>query len=182
MAQYLTLCSPTLLEWGGESYSCQIGRTGVRLDKQEGDGATPVGTFPLRQILYRPDHVRDFTSPLPMTPITPTSGWCDDPADPLYNQLVTLPYPGRHEKLWRGDHVYDIIIVVGYNDNPVIPYRGSAIFIHLLSASETPTDGCIALYRKDLINIIRQIDPTTHLTIPSYLDQSLSTPLKENIL
>jgi L,D-peptidoglycan transpeptidase YkuD (ErfK/YbiS/YcfS/YnhG family) len=182
MKQQLTLCSPTLLEWGGESYPCQIGRAGVRLDKQEGDGATPVGTFPLRQILYRPDHVRNFPSSLPMTAITSSTGWCDDPTDPLYNQLVTLPYPGRHEKLWREDQVYDIIIVVGYNDAPVVPHKGSAIFIHLLSEAETPTEGCIALYRKDLINIINQIDPTTHLTIPSYLDQSLSIPFKEDTL
>ena len=179
--RHITLCSPTLLEWGGESYPCQSGRTGMRLDKQEGDGATPVGTFPLRQILYRPDHVRDFTASLPMAAITPSTGWCDDPADPLYNQLVALPYPGRHERLWREDHVYDIIIVVGYNDDPVIPHKGSAIFIHLLSAAGTPTDGCIALYRKDMINIIRQIDPTTYLTIPSYLDQSLSIPSLENL-
>jgi len=121
----------------------------------------------------------DFTTSLPVTAITPSTGWCDDPADPLYNQLVTLPYPGRHEKLWREDHVYDIIIVVGYNDDPAIPYKGSAIFIHLLSAMETPTAGCIAFYRKDLINIIKQIDSTTYLTVPSYLDQSLSIPFKE---
>jgi L,D-peptidoglycan transpeptidase YkuD (ErfK/YbiS/YcfS/YnhG family) len=180
MKRYLTLCSPTLLEWNGESYPCQIGKAGVRLDKQEGDGATPAGTFPLRQILYRPDRVRgDFTASLPLAAITPSTGWCDDPADPLYNQLVTLPYPGRHEELWREDPIYDIIIVVGYNDDPVIPHKGSAIFIHLLSAMEMPTAGCIALYRKDLINIIKQIDSATYLTVPSYLDQSLSIPFKD---
>ena len=113
--------------------------------------------------------------------LTPTDGWCDDPTDPAYNHLIKTPYLGNHEVLWRTDHVYDILIVVGYNDSPPIPLKGSAIFIHIMNDGQTLTDGCIALTRGDLIDILSEISPTTQLAIPPHLDQTIS-PLFSNPL
>jgi len=139
--------------------------------------------FPLRQVLYRPDRIRPFASNLPIVSLTPIDGWCDDPTDPSYNRLIKTPYVASHEILWRPDHVYDIVIVVGYNDSPPIPPRGSAIFIHLMNDDQTPTAGCITLSRGDLIDILGEINSSTQLVIPLHLDQTVSPlfshPLQE---
>ncbi|MBX9806077.1 MAG: L,D-transpeptidase family protein [Alphaproteobacteria bacterium] len=177
----LTLTSPTTLERDGKIFDCRTGRGGIRATKVEGDGATPIGIFPLRQVFYRPDRIRPFACDLPMVSLTPIDGWCDDPTDPLYNQLIKTPYAGNHEILWREDHVYDILIVIGYNDDPVIAPKGSAIFIHLLNDDQTPTAGCIALARGDLIELLGDITPSTQLVVPAHLDQAIS-PLMSTVL
>jgi L,D-peptidoglycan transpeptidase YkuD (ErfK/YbiS/YcfS/YnhG family) len=153
------------LRWEGRAYRCALGRSGVRVDKREGDGATPAGRFPLRRVLYRPDRLSAPTTPLPATPLTPDDGWCDDPADPQYNRPVRLPYAGRHEELWRADALYDVIVVVGHNDAPVIAGMGSAIFMHVASADYRPTEGCVALARQDLLDILAGAGPDTALEI-----------------
>ena len=127
-----------------------LGTGGVRADKQEGDGATPAGLLPLRRVLYRADRGVRPRAAVPVQPLAPGDGWCDDPADPRYNQAVALPYPARHEALWRDDAVYDVIGVLGWNDDPVVRGRGSAIFLHLARPDWTPTAGCIALADADL--------------------------------
>ncbi|MBM3469134.1 MAG: hypothetical protein FJX71_06885 [Alphaproteobacteria bacterium] len=170
----LVLTSPTTLEWCGKIYQCRTGHGGIRSDKVEGDYATPIGIFPLRQVLYRPDRIRPFPCALQMVSLTPIDGWCDDPTDPFYNCLIKIPYPSHHEVLWREDNVYDILLVVGYNDSPSIPPKGSAIFIHLMNEAQTPTEGCIALSRKDIIDILSEISPSTQLIVPEYLDQTLT--------
>ncbi|NHN87359.1 L,D-transpeptidase family protein [Acetobacter conturbans] len=135
-----------------------IGAAGITLHKEEGDHATPVGTLKLRKILYRADRVgRPQTgpatpdgAPLLVEPISRHDGWCDDPAHPDYNRQITLPHPARYETLWRDDHLYDIVGVLGYNDDPPVRNRGSAIFLHLQSPDKRPTEGCIALTEVDL--------------------------------
>ena len=127
-----------------------IGHGGVRADKQEGDGATPLGILPLRRVFYRADRIAIPTTQLPREPITQTDGWCDDPTDRAYNRHVGLPYTARHEEFWRVDHIYDLVVVLGWNDAPVIARRGSAIFLHLARPDYAPTDGCIALSMPDL--------------------------------
>jgi L,D-peptidoglycan transpeptidase YkuD (ErfK/YbiS/YcfS/YnhG family) len=169
----IILLSPTTLEFNGVIYECRTGRGGIRSKKVEGDGATPMGIFPLRTVFYRPDRTRHFATDLPLSSLTPIDGWCDDPTDPAYNCLIKTPYPASHEILWRQDHVYDILIVVGYNDSPPIPPKGSAIFIHLMNERETPTDGCIALSRGDLIDILAEISPSTELEIPQHLEEAI---------
>jgi L,D-peptidoglycan transpeptidase YkuD (ErfK/YbiS/YcfS/YnhG family) len=119
----------------------------------------------LRRVLYRPDRLSAPTTPLPATPLTPDDGWCDDPADPQYNRPVRLPYAGRHEELWRADALYDVIVVVGHNDAPVIAGMGSAIFMHVASADYRPTQGCVALARQDLLDILAGAGPDTALEI-----------------
>lgn len=162
----LTLTSPTTLIWHRKTYNCVSGQGGIQQDKKEGDGATPVGNFPLRRVFYRADRVKPFPCALPLTAISSDDGWVDDPLDPLYNQFVKLPYPGcLDEKLWREDSVYDIIVVVGYNDDPVIPHKGSAIFIHIIRPEKTPTAGCIALAKEDLISILSEVTSSTQLCV-----------------
>ena len=131
-----------------------LGRGGVRPDKQEGDGATPAGLLPLRRVLYRAGRVRRPAAAVPVMPIAPSDGWCDDSADSAYNQFVTLPYPARHEALWRGDAVYDIIGVLGWNDSPVVRKAGSAIFLHVATPGRAPTEGCIALPVMELLTLL----------------------------
>ncbi|WP_052046302.1 L,D-transpeptidase family protein [Candidatus Paracaedibacter symbiosus] len=146
-------------------YPCAFGKGGIVLNKVEGDGATPIGTFPLRQVFYRPDRLKPPVTQLPVTALHRDMGWCDDVEDPLYNQLVILPYSGRHEVLWRDDSVYDLILVVGYNDDPVVPGKGSAIFIHLAKENYPPTEGCLAFSFPDLESILRELTPESEVVI-----------------
>jgi L,D-peptidoglycan transpeptidase YkuD (ErfK/YbiS/YcfS/YnhG family) len=139
-----------LLRLGGQAWRPVLGRGGVRADKQEGDGATPVGLLPLRRVLYRADRVAPPPCRAPVEPASRSDGWCDDPGHPDYNRAVRLPHPARHEALWRGDHVYDILGVLGWNDAPVVRGRGSAIFLHLARPDGAPTEGCIALPEREL--------------------------------
>src|SRR4051812_15496071 len=135
---------------GAAAWRCAIGHGGIRADKQEGDGATPVGLLPLRRLLYRADRVAAPACRVPVEPLSPEDGWCDDPADPAYNRRIRLPHVARHERLWREDPLYDLIGVLGWNDDPVQRGRGSAIFLHLARPDLAPTEGCIALPERDL--------------------------------
>ena len=140
-----------LVRLGGQVWRCALGVGGVRSDKQEGDGATPAGLLPLRRVLYRADRVAPPVGcVVPVEPLAPGDGWCDDPGHPDYNRRVTLPHPARHERLWREDAVYDLIGVLGWNDDPVMRGRGSAIFLHLARPGWAPTEGCVALAEPDL--------------------------------
>ena len=128
-----------------------LGRGGLTADKREGDGATPLGRLALRRVLFRADRLPRPRTTLPAMPLAPQDGWCDDPDDRAYNQPVTLPFTSSHEALWRGDAVYDLIGVLGWNDQPVLRGRGSAIFLHVARPDYAPTEGCIALARTDLL-------------------------------
>ena len=128
-----------------ETFRAALGRGGVRGDKREGDGATPVGVLPLRNVLFRPDRGAAPPCVVPVRAMAADDGWCDDPVNPAYNQAVRLPFPASAEALWRDDTIYDIIGVLGWNDSPVVPGRGSAIFLHVARPDYPPTDGCVAL-------------------------------------
>lgn len=139
-----------VLRFGGRQWRCALGRAGVRPHKQEGDGATPSGLLPLRRVLYRADRLPVPDTGAAVEPIAPSDGWCDDPADAHYNEAVTLPYQGRHEALWRNDGLYDLVGVLGWNDEPVRLGGGSAVFLHVARPDYAPTDGCVALALADL--------------------------------
>jgi L,D-peptidoglycan transpeptidase YkuD (ErfK/YbiS/YcfS/YnhG family) len=145
-----TVTPDGLLTIGTETFRAALGRGGVRRDKREGDGATPAGLLQLRNVLYRPDRGGAPVCAVTVEAIAQHDGWCDDPAHPAYNQLVRLPIDGSAEALWRDDAVYDIIGVLGWNDAPVRPGHGSAIFLHPAREDYTPTEGCIALASADL--------------------------------
>jgi L,D-peptidoglycan transpeptidase YkuD (ErfK/YbiS/YcfS/YnhG family) len=135
-------------------YRAALGRGGVRVDKLEGDGATPVAMLPLRRLLYRADRVRAPECAVAVEPIAPDDGWCDDPAERDYNRMIRLPHDGHYEELWRRDALYDVIGVLGWNDVPVERGRGSAIFLHVARADYAPTEGCIALALDDLLQVL----------------------------
>jgi L,D-peptidoglycan transpeptidase YkuD (ErfK/YbiS/YcfS/YnhG family) len=144
--------------WGELSFRCALGRGGLAREKREGDGATPIGAWPMRRLLYRSDRIERPATRLPFLEIGPEDGWCDDPADPAYNRPVRLPYPGRHERLWREDALYDLVVVLGHNDDPVVPGGGSAIFLHLARPDYGPTEGCVALARADLTRVLAEAE------------------------
>lgn len=143
-----------ILAWNSHQVPCALGRAGIRADKSEGDGATPAGSFPLRQVLYRQDRLPPPPTGLPLAAIGPDDGWCDAPDHDQYNRLIRLPFDAGCEHLWREDHRYDVIVVVGYNDDPPTPAKGSAIFIHLAGAQFPSTEGCVALGAPDLLRLL----------------------------
>lgn len=152
---------------GGARFRCAVGGGGVRRDKREGDGATPVGVWPLREVLYRADRMVKPLTKLPVRALNPDDGWCDAPGDPRYNTSVKLPYAASAEHLWRRDRLYDLIVVVGYNDAPVVPGAGSAIFLHIARAGYAPTAGCVAFARTHLLRILAMIDERSRLDVRS---------------
>ena len=154
-----------VVQFGGETYPGVIGRSGISSAKREGDGATPAGAFALRAVLYRPDRLPEPRTGLPVSEIAPGDGWCDDPASPDYNRRVSLPHPASSESLWRQDGLYDILIVAGYNDDPVIAGAGSAIFVHVAAPGGAPTEGCVALAKPDLLRLLRGLGPESRLIV-----------------
>ncbi len=159
------LVTDDTLLWNGRTVRCAVGRGGVRVDKREGDGATPAGRFPLVHVWYRPDRIPPPSGGLPAAAIASDMGWCDDPADPAYNQPVRLPFAASHERLWRDDGLYDLLAVIGYNDRPVVPGRGSAIFLHVARPDFGPTEGCVALALADLAELLAHCRPGDTLSI-----------------
>lgn len=149
---------------------CALGRSGIvpGADKKEGDGATPAGRWPLRQLLYRPDRLPVPQSKLPVTEISPSDGWCDEPEDPRYNLPTPLPYAASAESLWREDELYNLCVILGHNDAPVIPYKGSAIFFHVAKQKGSllcATEGCVALPQNTLIRILTSCSANSFMEI-----------------
>ncbi len=155
-------------EWKRRRMRCALGRTGVRADKREGDGATPGGAFALRRVLYRADRIPPPATALALQPLEANDGWCDDPADAAYNRMVRLPRDGHCERLWRDDGIYDVLVVLGHNDSPVRAGRGSAIFLHLARPDFRSTEGCVALAAADLLDVLAICRPgdTMRVTAP----------------
>jgi len=143
--------------------------------KREGDDATPAGQWPLRRVFFRPDRLATApdvgASSLTVTPLAPDLGWCDDPAHCDYNRLITRPHPAGHERLWRDDGLYDVIVVLGHNDDPPVPGLGSAIFLHVALPEAggryglRPTAGCVALPLPDLLHLLAALPPNPVLEI-----------------
>ena len=156
--------SPYILHFNNHTYAIALGRSGVSAQRAEGDGSTPVGRFPLRRVFYNPERMGAPVSGLPVVAISRKDGWCDDAKSPQYNQLIKLPSPDSHEVLWREDALYDVLIEVGYNDDPAIPGKGSAIFIHVMPESGY-TEGCISLRKEDLLAIISGLTPDSTIEI-----------------
>src|ERR1700761_4681111 len=138
--------------WPGHRVEAALGKGGVLPagEKREGDGASPGGVWPLRRVLYRPDKGPPPRTALPVEAIRPEDGWCDAPLDPAYNRPVTLPHKTSAERMWRDDGLYDLVVVLGHNDDPVTPGAGSAIFLHVARPDYGPTEGCVAMARAGL--------------------------------
>ena len=161
----LNVSSDGKLRFNKKVYKCAIGKSGLLKNKREGDGTTPIGTFSIREIFYRADRIAKPKSRIRVSSLTPNDAWSDDPENVNYNKKVMLPHNGRTERLWRKDHVYDIIVVIGYNDKPPIKLLGSAIFLHIAKNNYEKTEGCIAVEYNDLIEIISNMPETCFITI-----------------
>src|SRR3954447_2696630 len=146
---------------GGARVRCALGPAGVvpAIDKREGDGASPAGIWPIRRVLYRPDQGPAPATALPVAAIAQDDGWCDAPGDPAYNRPVKLPYPASAERMWRDDRLYDLVVILGHNDDPPVAPLGSAIFLHLAKPDYAPTHGCVAAARADLEALLAQAKP-----------------------
>ncbi len=158
------------LTLGDKIFPCALGKQGIALAKHEGDMRTPQGSFPLRTVFYRYDKLSSpIYTQVPMMALLQEDGWCDDPDDRAYNQSVMLPYHASAESLWRDDDAYDVIVVLGHNDNPTEKGKGSAIFLHVASEASNDTfegtEGCIALKKQDLLEILPILSPETTLTV-----------------
>jgi len=136
-------------------------------DKREGDGTSPAGAWPVRRVYFRPDRGPPPVTGLPLICLQPEDGWSDDPAETRYNQLVALPCPGSYERLWREDGLYDLIVELGYNDDPVVASKGSAIFLHIARPGYLPTEGCVALAEDDLREVLRALGGSSVIEIRS---------------
>jgi L,D-peptidoglycan transpeptidase YkuD (ErfK/YbiS/YcfS/YnhG family) len=154
-----------VLTYGNLSFPCAFGRSGRRVGKREGDGATPLGSFALRRAFYRPDRLPRPVTCLALSALGPSDGWCDAPTDRNYNRPVEHPYPASAERLWRDDGLYDVVVVMGYNDHPRIVGHGSAVFMHVAGPGLTPTEGCIALARPHLLRLLQAISPGTRIDV-----------------
>ncbi len=143
---------------------CAIGKKGIGYKRKEGDLITPLGEFNIKYILYRKDRVKVSTK-LKKKVIKKNMGWCDDPKSINYNKLVKLPFNYKHEKLYINENIYDIILVLNYNMNPIKKNKGSAIFIHIAKNNFKKTKGCVAIKKVSLIKLIKKINPYTKVKI-----------------
>lgn len=146
--------SQGFLEFGSWRLPCALGRSGVRVFKREGDGATPRGIWKLRGGYFDRRKGRRPPTPIALQKIRADDGWCDDPADRNYNRPIRHPYPASAERLCRSDDLYGVVVVLGYNDRPRTRGRGSAIFLHVARPDFAPTEGCIALRHDHLLRLL----------------------------
>ena len=148
-----------VLDWGAGARRAAIGPGGIAVKGGEGDGITPIGAWSVREIFYRADRIAKPDVALPLRAIAQDDGWCDAPGDRDYNRLVKLPHPASAETMWREDHLYDLVAVLGFNDDPVMPGKGSAIFLHLAKPDYASTHGCVALNYNDALAALEQLRP-----------------------
>ena len=146
-------------------FRCALGKSGVKKKIKEGDNVTPKGTYKIVDIYYRKDRVKNISSKFKLIKITKKMGWCDDPSSENYNQLIKLPTKCGHEKLYRKDNIYDLIIIINYNMNPTVKNKGSAIFIHIKNGNFKKTRGCVAIKKADLLKITSAIQKNTKIII-----------------
>ena len=146
------------------SFKCCIGKKGLKTKKVEGDLATPKGTYLLKKLYYRSDKFKKIETSLPKIKIRKKMGWCNDPKNMFYNSLIKIRKKVKHEKMYRKDRKYDLVIVIDYNLKKPIPFKGSAIFIHL-TQNYKPTAGCIALSKNDMLVLLKIINKKTKINI-----------------
>ena len=144
---------------------CAVGKRGITSKKREGDKKTPKGSFKFVSLFYRKDRIKKIKSNLKKYVIKKNMGWCDDPYSKYYNKLIRFPFKFGAEKLYLRKNIYDIILILNFNLNPVVKNKGSAIFLHISSKNYTPTNGCIAVSLKDMKLLFKKINKKTSLTI-----------------
>jgi len=142
-------------------YSARVGRNGIRKNRREGDGTTPIGTFPIGSVMYgnEPNPGVKFR----YSRLRCGDWWDEDPSSPTYNTLQRLrcgeqpPFRVKSPGMWQERTAYTHLAVVAFNMHPVVPGRGSGIFLHAQTGG--PTNGCISLRRPDLVRVLRWLSP-----------------------
>ena len=147
-----------VLKYKNLKFKCALGKAGIGKKREEGDNITPKGSYKLLKLFYRSDRIPNFKTVLKKKKINKKMGWCDDVNNKNYNKLINLPSSFSHEKLFRKDNIYDLIIPINYNTKKIVKGKGSAIFLHVAKKNYEPTRGCIALKKKDLILLLKSID------------------------
>jgi L,D-peptidoglycan transpeptidase YkuD (ErfK/YbiS/YcfS/YnhG family) len=153
------------LKYKNLKFRCALSKAGIGKKIKEGDNITPKGTYKIIKIYYRKDRIKELVSQIKLIKIKKNMGWCDDPKSKKYNQLIYLPTKYSHEKLYRRDNIYDLILVLNYNIKPIIKNKGSAIFIHIARKNYKKTAGCIALEKNNLIKLVLKIQKHTKIKI-----------------
>ena len=160
----IKLLNKHTLEIDDFQFRCCVGKKGLKKNKKEGDKSTPIGKFKLNRIFYRPDRIKKFNCKVKKIKIKKNMGWCDDPVSKKYNRLIKTSNKIKHEKLYRRDNKYDILIELDYNLKKTIPFAGSAIFLHL-TKNYKPTAGCIAINLNDMKILIKILDKNNLIEI-----------------
>ena len=153
------------LKYKDLKFKCALGKAGIGQKKLEGDQITPKGTYKIVKIYFRKDRLKKISSKFKLIEIKKNMGWCDDPKSKKYNQLIKLPSKYSHENLYRENSIYDLILVLNYNMNPIIKNKGSAIFIHIANKKFKNTEGCIAIEKKNLVRLVKIINKKTLVII-----------------
>lgn len=161
----MIIVKKNILSFENISFKCAVGKNGITNNKVEGDGCTPAGKYSIIQIYYRQDRVVLPSINIPLTAMSQNFGWCDDVSSDHYNKIITFPFKQKAEILFRNDNIYDILCIINYNQNPVIKNKGSAIFLHIARPSYAGTEGCIALNKSDLIQLLTKINTKTNIQI-----------------
>tara|TARA_B100000575_G_C22760878_1_gene452890 strand:- start:148 stop:645 length:498 start_codon:yes stop_codon:yes gene_type:complete len=158
------IINKNFLTYNNYKAKCAIGKRGIGIKKREGDLITPKGLYKIKFVLFRSDRVKIRTK-LKKKVIKKNSAWCDDPTAKYYNKLVKLPFNYRHEKLYKKENIYDIILVLNFNMNPIKKNKGSAIFIHVTNKNFKKTEGCVAIKKNQLLKILKEIKASTKVKI-----------------
>ncbi|MGQ3672286.1 L,D-transpeptidase family protein [Xanthobacter sp. TB0136] len=154
-----------LLLGAGPAIAVAIGQNGIWPLKREGDKRSPAGSWRIVRVLYRPDHGPRPITRLPCAPLRPDDGWCDASGHRLYNRPVKLPFSASHERMWRDDALYDLVLVLDHNSRPRMRNHGSAVFIHLARPGFAGTEGCVALRRADMRRLLARLSPDARITL-----------------
>tara|TARA_B110001452_G_scaffold260816_1_gene258770 strand:- start:499 stop:942 length:444 start_codon:yes stop_codon:yes gene_type:complete len=142
------LIKKKFLIYNNYKVKCALGKRGIGNKRKEGDFITPKGLYKIKYILYRKDRVSKIKTKFNKVILKKNMGWCDDPKSSRYNKLIRTPFNYNYEKLYRKNNIYDIILVLNYNMNPIQKGKGSAIFIHIAKKNYKKTEGCIAIKKK----------------------------------
>ena len=153
------------LLYKGYKLKCSVGKSGVKKVKKEGDLATPKGTFKLGLLYYRKDRIKLPKCKIKKKIIRKNMGWCNDSKSNKYNRQIKFPYNYSSEKLYKRENVYDLFLLIKYNTRPVIKEKGSAIFLHIAKKNYQPTQGCVAISKKDFLKILPLINNKTSIAI-----------------
>jgi L,D-peptidoglycan transpeptidase YkuD (ErfK/YbiS/YcfS/YnhG family) len=153
------------LKYKNLKFRCSLGKAGIGIKKKEGDNLTPKGEFKLIQVFYRADRIKKIKTDLPKKTIARNMGWCDDSRSNNYNRLIKLPFNFSYEKLYRKDNIYDLVVLISYNTKPIIRNKGSAIFIHISRRNFSPTKGCVALKKDNLLQLLSKVKKNTKIKI-----------------